>query len=276
MLEKGGSDLHLTVGLPPKSRISGSLQPIGDTPLDARTLEGWLKEICPEKRWLDFLERRDLDLAHEVPGLARFRGNYLYNHWGQAAVFRQIPSKVLSFEDFEKFDAPLPAVLKKFAMLHKGLVLVTGPTGSGKTTLLQTCFGDLRPQRGRVTITGLEPAALAGAELLRKVALLPQQRQNLLFSATFPEEIRNLAKQLLRNPAEVQVAPRNAAADLVTHVVHPVAREKKRGPVFLLSSARKEYSTTCIICGRPVALPASGVCSRWKQAIFWSWMSRAG
>src|SRR5204862_1778637 len=56
--------------------------------------------------------------------------------YGVAAVFRQIPSKFLSFEDFEKFDAPLPAVLKKFAMLHKGLVLVTGPTGSGKSTTL--------------------------------------------------------------------------------------------------------------------------------------------
>src|ERR1044072_9597816 len=97
LLEKGGSDLHLTVGLPPKARASGSLQPIADTPLDAKTMESLLKEIVPEKRWLDFLDRNDLDLAHEVPGLARFRGNYLYNHWGQAAVFRQIPAKILSF-----------------------------------------------------------------------------------------------------------------------------------------------------------------------------------
>jgi ATP-dependent RNA helicase RhlE len=65
-------------------------------------------------------------------------------------------------------------------------------------------------------------------DIKRIIALLPAQRQNLLFSATFPDEIRNLAKSLLRNPAEVQVATRNAVADLVTHVVHPVAREKKR------------------------------------------------
>ena len=65
-------------------------------------------------------------------------------------------------------------------------------------------------------------------DIKRIIALLPRERQNLLFSATFPDEIRTLAKALLRNPAEVQVAARNAAAELVTHVLHPVAREKKR------------------------------------------------
>src|SRR5262245_19453907 len=65
-------------------------------------------------------------------------------------------------------------------------------------------------------------------DIKRIIALLPTQRQNLLFSATFPDEIRNLAKSLLRDPAEVQIASRNAVADLVTHIVHPVAREKKR------------------------------------------------
>src|SRR5580658_10087406 len=98
MMEKGGSDLHLTVGLPPKARISGALQPIADEPLGAGTLEGFLREICPEKRWADFLKHRDLDLAYEVPGLARFRGNFLHNHYGPAAVFRQIPVKILSFD----------------------------------------------------------------------------------------------------------------------------------------------------------------------------------
>jgi ATP-dependent RNA helicase RhlE len=65
-------------------------------------------------------------------------------------------------------------------------------------------------------------------DIKRIIALLPAQRQNLLFSATFPDEIRTLAKALLTNPAEVQIAARNAVADLVTHVLHPVAREKKR------------------------------------------------
>src|SRR5512135_2626300 len=108
MLDKGGSDLHLTVGLPPKARISGSLQPITDQPLEAAALEKLLQEIVPERRWQDYLQRHDLDLAHEIPGVARFRGNYLYNHWGQAAVFRQIPAKILSFDQLN-----LPEALKK-------------------------------------------------------------------------------------------------------------------------------------------------------------------
>ena len=131
MLEKGGSDLHLTVGLPPKARISGALQAIGPDPIDATTMEQLLKEICPPKRWAEFLERRDLDLAHEIPGLARFRANFLCNHWGQAAVLRQIPAKILAFDDLK-----LPEALKKLCHLQEGLVVVTGPTGSGKSTTL--------------------------------------------------------------------------------------------------------------------------------------------
>ena len=131
MLEKGGSDLHLTVGLPPKARISGALQTIGPDPIDATTMEQLLKEICPPKRWAEFLERRDLDLAHEIPGLARFRANFLCNHWGQAAVLRQIPAKILAFDELK-----LPEALKKLCHLQEGLVVVTGPTGSGKSTTL--------------------------------------------------------------------------------------------------------------------------------------------
>jgi twitching motility protein PilT len=130
MLDKGGSDLHLTVGLPPKSRISGSLQTIAEKPVDTALMEKLLKEICPPKRWADFLERRDLDLAHEVPGLARFRGNFLYNHWGPAAVFRQI---------------------------DQGLVVVTGPTGSGKSTTLAAMIDYINSNLAKHIITIEDP-----------------------------------------------------------------------------------------------------------------------
>ncbi|MES2694272.1 MAG: PilT/PilU family type 4a pilus ATPase [Verrucomicrobiota bacterium] len=152
MLERGGSDLHLTVGLPPKARISGSLVTIGDTPLETKVMESLLKEICPEKRWNDFLERKDLDLAHEIPGLARFRGNFLYNHWGQAAVFRQIPAKILSFDDLK-----LPEALKKLCHLDQGLVVVTGPTGSGKSTTLAAMIDYINSTMARHIITIEDP-----------------------------------------------------------------------------------------------------------------------
>jgi len=152
MLEKGGSDLHLTVGLPPKARLSGALTPIADPIVTATQMEAWLKEICPPRRWTQFLENKDLDLAHEIPGVARFRGNYLYNHWGQAAVFRQIPTKILSFDDLK-----LPEALKKLCNLQEGLVVVTGPTGSGKSTTLAAMIDYINATSARHIITIEDP-----------------------------------------------------------------------------------------------------------------------
>ncbi len=152
MLEKGGSDLHLTVGLPPKSRISGSLQVIREGAVDAKEMEILLKEITPEKRWHEFLEKKDLDLAHEVEGLARFRANFLYNHWGQAAVMRQIPAKILSFAQLN-----LPEALKKLCHLEQGLVVVTGPTGSGKSTTLAAMIDYINDNFARHIITIEDP-----------------------------------------------------------------------------------------------------------------------
>ena len=152
MLEKGGSDLHLTVGLPPKSRISGNLIPLADTPVTAEYMVELLQGICPPARWAQYLEKKDLDLAHEIPGLARFRGNFLYNHWGQAAVFRQIPSKILSFDDLK-----LPPALKKLCNLNEGLVVVTGPTGSGKSTTLAAMIDYINDTSARHIITIEDP-----------------------------------------------------------------------------------------------------------------------
>jgi twitching motility protein PilT len=152
MLEQGGSDLHLTIGLPPKARISGSLSPIGGERITATQMEDLLCEICPPRRWQEFLERKDLDLAHEIAGVARFRANFLYNHWGQAAVFRQIPSKILSFDDLK-----LPEVLKGLCHLQQGLVLVTGPTGSGKSTTLAAMVDYINSNLSRHIITIEDP-----------------------------------------------------------------------------------------------------------------------
>ncbi len=152
MLEKGGSDLHLTVGLPPKARISGAISPIAEQPLDTATMEKLLKEIVPERRWNDYLDRKDLDLAHEIPGVARFRGNYLYNHWGQAAVFRQIPAKILAFDELK-----LPEALKKLCHLNEGLVVVTGPTGSGKSTTLAAMIDYINTNLSKHIITIEDP-----------------------------------------------------------------------------------------------------------------------
>ncbi|MFT3781112.1 MAG: type IV pilus twitching motility protein PilT [Nibricoccus sp.] len=152
MLAQGGSDLHLAVGVPPKVRVSGSIIPMSDEAVTAAQMEKLLEEICPPRRWREFLERKDLDLAHEIPGVARFRANFLYNHWGQAAVFRQIPTKILSFEELQ-----LPEVLKGLCHLHEGLVLVTGPTGSGKSTTLAAMIDYINSHLARHIITIEDP-----------------------------------------------------------------------------------------------------------------------
>src|SRR5215813_11252309 len=136
MFEQKASDLHLASGNNPMLRINGELHRVDHPPLDTDDLKKMLYEIAPEYKIKLFEETGDVDFGYEIPGISRFRANFFQQKNGIAAVFRQIPSKVLSFEDFEKFDAPLPAVLKKFCMLHKGLVVVTGPTGSGKSTTL--------------------------------------------------------------------------------------------------------------------------------------------
>jgi twitching motility protein PilT len=116
-----------------------------------------LYEIAPEYKIKTFEETGDVDFGYEITGVSRFRANFFTQKNGIAAVFRQIPTTVLSFEDFEKVGAPLPAVLKKFAMLHKGLVVVTGPTGSGKSTTLAAIVDYANKNRRDHIITVEDP-----------------------------------------------------------------------------------------------------------------------
>ncbi|HTJ77445.1 MAG TPA: PilT/PilU family type 4a pilus ATPase [Rariglobus sp.] len=153
MRAKDGSDLHILVGLPPRARLSGSIVPMAEFPaFTAGQMEPMMKEICPPHRWEHYLKHRDLDFAYEIPGLARFRVNYLYNAWGQAAVFRQIPAKIVSFEELE-----LPEAIKKFCTLREGLVLVTGPTGNGKSTTLAAILDYINRTQKRHIITVEDP-----------------------------------------------------------------------------------------------------------------------
>ncbi len=132
MSERGASDLHLISGQPPALRVDGELERItGQAVLTQDTLQPLLHEILPGSKMDQFESTGDVDFGYEIPGLARFRCN-LFNHkYGIGAVFRKIPSTVLTAEDLG-----LPPILTRAAMLKKGLVLVTGPTGSGKSTTL--------------------------------------------------------------------------------------------------------------------------------------------
>jgi twitching motility protein PilT len=157
MFEQKASDLHLSSGNPPILRIDGDLTRVDYPALEDDQLKVMLYEIAPEYKIKTFEETGDVDFGYEITGVSRFRANFFTQKYGIAAVFRQIPSKVLSFEDFEKFDAPLPAVLKKFSMLHKGLIVVTGPTGSGKSTTLAAMLDYCNKNRRDHIITVEDP-----------------------------------------------------------------------------------------------------------------------
>ena len=127
-----GSDLHLRVGEPPIIRRDGELVRVsGAAPLGADQLEQMLLASMPAMNREEFRDRNDTDFAIDIEGLARFRGNVLRDRCGAAAVFRLIPSTIITAEQLG-----LSAEEKALCSLSKGLVLVTGPTGSGKSTTL--------------------------------------------------------------------------------------------------------------------------------------------
>jgi twitching motility protein PilT len=133
MCEAKASDLHLSVGSTPLIRKDGHMQPLDTAApaLDPDTMVRLLDPITPEKNKAEFAERHDTDFAYEIAGLARFRANIFRDRKGKGAVFRVIPSQILTAEQL----GLSPAILN-LCRLNKGLVLVTGPTGSGKSTTL--------------------------------------------------------------------------------------------------------------------------------------------
>ena len=131
MNEQGASDLHLVAGSPPALRIRGDIERIKYKVLDNDDLRSMLYEIAPEQKIKTFEETGDIDFGYEIPGLARYRANFFMQKYGVGAVFREIPSTIMTAEQLG-----LPPVVSKLASLPRGLVLVTGPTGSGKSTTL--------------------------------------------------------------------------------------------------------------------------------------------
>lgn len=152
LVERGGSDLHISEGQPPKVRINGSITPISDEILGGQPFQDMLAEICDPKAFQGYLECGDLDFAYEMDASSRFRCNYFKQRDGLAAIFRLIPTKIASLDDLG-----IPAAVRDFATLRSGLVLVTGPTGSGKSTTLAALLDYINRNYCRHIITVEEP-----------------------------------------------------------------------------------------------------------------------
>ncbi|HMK50511.1 MAG TPA: type IV pilus twitching motility protein PilT [Thermodesulfovibrionales bacterium] len=152
MIEQKASDLHLSVGAKPMIRRHGELQEIQNHVLTNEGLRDLLFEILTDEQKNKFEEKRDLDFAYEIPPVARFRANFFMQKRGLGAVFRVIPSDILSVEDLA-----LPKQILRLANLSRGLVLVTGPTGSGKSTTLAAIVDFINKNRKEHILTIEDP-----------------------------------------------------------------------------------------------------------------------
>ena len=152
MNDEGASDLHVMAGQQPVLRIRGEMERVKFKVLDNDSLKNMLYEICPDDRIKSFEETGDLDFGYEIPGLARYRCNFFQQKNGIGAVFREIPSNILTCEQLG-----LPKVVSRLAQLPKGLVLVTGPTGSGKSTTLAAIIDECNRTRKHHVITIEDP-----------------------------------------------------------------------------------------------------------------------
>ncbi len=152
MHEQNASDLHLMAGQPPALRIHGDIERVKYKILDNDELRAMLYEIAPEDKIKVFEESGDVDFGYEIPGLARYRANFFMQRNGVGAVFREIPSTIMSCEQLG-----LPPVMAKLASLPRGLVIVTGPTGSGKSTTLAAIIDEANRTRSDHIITIEDP-----------------------------------------------------------------------------------------------------------------------
>ncbi len=130
-VKNNASDLHLSAGLPPMIRVDGDIRRINVPPLEHKEVHALIYDIMNDKQRRDYEEFLETDFSFELPGIARFRVNAFHQDRGAAAVFRTIPSKVLTLDDLN-----CPPVFKELTQKPRGLILVTGPTGSGKSTTL--------------------------------------------------------------------------------------------------------------------------------------------
>jgi twitching motility protein PilT len=153
LVEAGGSDLHLTVGTPPMIRVNGSLRPIqGYGNLNSSDTALLARAAVSAEQWATFQRVQEMDFAHSIVGVSRFRGNLYVQRNSCGAVFRAIPHAIKPLDELG-----MPASVARFAHLPRGLVLVTGPTGSGKTTTLASILDLANRSRADHIVTIEDP-----------------------------------------------------------------------------------------------------------------------
>jgi len=183
--KSGASDLHLSAGLPPMMRVDGEIRRVNIDPFDHKEIHALIYDIMNDKQRKDYEEFLETDFSFELPGVARFRVNAFNQERGAAAVFRTIPSEILSLEDLNA-----PKFFAELTEKKRGLVLVTGPTGSGKSTTLAAMIDHINNTRYEHILTVEDPIEFVHTS---KKCLLNQRevhRDTMSFNAALRSALR--------------------------------------------------------------------------------------
>jgi len=186
IVQNNASDLHIQEGQPPKMRLHGDIQKIREGVLTKADMEQMLSEVVGPKRWEKFVATGDVDCAYELSADARFRCNLHKHLHGYGGIFRLIPNKIATLEQLK-----VPTVIKRFANVRGGLVLVTGPTGSGKSTTLAALIDYINSSYARHIITIEEPIEFVHPNKLSIIT----QREVGEDTPTFSDGLRNAMRE---------------------------------------------------------------------------------
>ena len=185
-VEQGGSDLHLTAGMPPQARINGELTKLDFPVLYPEVIEALLYSILDQKQLQRLQEQWELDFSYSISGVARFRGNIMYQRNSLSAVFRVVPFEIPDFDTLG-----LPPAVRSICELTRGLVLVTGPTGSGKSTTLAALINIINRERCENIVTIEDPI-----EFLHKhIKSTIRQREVGTDTHSFADALRHVLRQ---------------------------------------------------------------------------------
>jgi twitching motility protein PilT len=187
LVELGGSDLHLTVGAPPRVRIHGDLVELPDYPvLTSEDTAALVRAVLSDEQWGRFEERQEIDLAYSLAGVSRFRVNCFQQRNAYGAVMRAIPHLIKPLHELG-----VPSQIERFARLPRGLVLVTGPTGSGKTTTLASLLDLANSERKDHIVTIEDPIEF----LHHHRRCLVNQREVGVDTTSFAEALKRVLRQ---------------------------------------------------------------------------------
>ena len=179
------SDLHLSTGSPPLIRVDGDVRKLNIPAFDAKDVNALVYDIMNDRQRKEYEENLEVDFSFEVPNLARFRVNAFNQNRGPAAVFRTIPSKILSLDDLG-----CPEIFREISNTPRGLVLVTGPTGSGKSTTLAAMVDYINDSKNDHILTIEDPIEFVHENKMCLINQREVHRDTLSFEAALRSALR--------------------------------------------------------------------------------------